>query len=129
MNNKQARQPRQDLFTSAMGGGTIRRASDLALVTFRDAALITTSEELRRAQQWGRARDASANEHDDRLTLLQQLDTMIARAGTAEPTRGEPATIVRLVRKMHESGMNMAEWKIPQPVRDLLLAAQATGSA
>jgi hypothetical protein len=121
MNGKQTRQPKQDLFTSAMGGGTIRRSRELALVTFRDSVLITTSDDLRKAQLWGRARDASPSEHDDRVSLLLQLDTVITKVDAKEPTRGGPEALARLARLMRESGMNLAEWRLPQSLRDALL--------
>lgn len=113
-----------DLFTIAMGGGTISRFGIMAVLTLPGVAFVTTKQEMQQAQLWGRARLSSGDEQKDRDTLLAQLSNLIARADGSATTRGEPQMLSRLARQMQDSGMDLAAWLIPQPVRAGLPVAQ-----
>ena len=109
-----------DLFTIAMGGGTIRRFGTMAILTLPGVALVTSRDEMQQLQRWGRARNSSGNEQQDRDELLKQLHTLIARADGSAATRGAPDALSRLARQMQDSGMDIAAWLIPKSVRDHL---------
>lgn len=113
-----------DLFTIAMGGGTIRRLGNMAVLMLPNISLVTTREEAQQAQLWGRARNSSGDEQMDRDTLLARFDNLIARADGSATTRGAPDALLRLARQMQDSGMDLAAWLVPQAVRDILPAPQ-----
>lgn len=110
----------QDMFTSAMGGGSIRRFGEMAVITLSDTALVTTSQEIQDAQRWARARNATTNARNDRELLLAQLQTLIVGNDTSGDTRGAVAKIGKLAGIMQAEGMDMQAWRLPQVVRDAL---------
>jgi len=112
----------QDMFTVAMGGGTIRRFGEMAVVTLPDAPLVTSSDALQKAQRWARSRNTSGHEAEDRVQLLAQLETLIAHTDSSSVTRGDPPLLTKLVKRMREEGMDLQVWRIPQPVLDALEA-------
>lgn len=118
----------QDLFTVAMGGGSIRRFRDMALVELPDVQLVTTVRELHRVQRWARAMPTSGLAAADRKKLLDELSTMIVHADSADATRGAGAALASLARCMRAGGMDLESWKVPQAVRDEL-ATDATEPA
>ena len=105
-----------DLFTIAMGGGTISRFGIMAVLTLPGVAFVTTKQEMQQAQLWGRARLSSGDEQKDRSTLLEQLTNLVARADGSATTRGAPDMLSKLVRQMQDSGMDLAAWLIPSAV-------------
>lgn len=104
----------------AMGGGTIRRFRDMAVVTLPDAALVTTRLEIQAAQRWARSRNTTGSEQEDRNCMLAQLQTLIARNDYDCVTRGSSATIARLAKLMRDEGMDLTAWRIPQSALDAL---------
>lgn len=115
----------QDMFTVAMGGGTIRRFGEMAVVTLPGAALVTSRDDLQKAQRWARSRNTSGQETEDRVQLLAQLETLIAHADSASVTRGAQPLLTKLVKRMREEGMDLQVWRIPPPVLEALEAEAA----
>lgn len=119
----------QDLFTVAMGGGSIQRYGEMAVLVLPGAALVTTREDIQKAQRWARGRNTTGSEDEDRRCLLAQLETLIARGDYDCLTRGASDTLARLAKRMRDNGMDLQAWRIPQPVLDALPAATATSAA
>lgn len=112
----------QDLFTAAMGGGTIRRYGDMALVMLPGTALVTTRQNIQHAQRWARALDTSGEPQNDRQRLVDQLETRIARIDQDNTTRGAPDALMQLAVRMRDNNMDLDSWHIPRPVIDALPA-------
>ncbi|HEY0974391.1 MAG TPA: hypothetical protein VGE57_07845 [Solimonas sp.] len=110
----------QDLFTVGMGGGSIRRYGRMSVLVLADTAVITTPQDVQRAQCWGRSIATSGTELQDRERLLDQLDTRVTRDDAACTTRGTPEALMRLVIQMLENGLALAGWQIPQTVLDAI---------
>lgn len=114
-----AHQP-QDMFTIAMGGGSVRRAGDVVVLAMAGSSMVTTRQDMQKAQCWARSKATTGNAVDDRHGLVAQLDTLIAGLDSGYGTRGPNLSLCRLVRGMQSNGMDLAPWSIPQPVLDEL---------
>jgi hypothetical protein len=112
----------QDLFTVAMNGGSILRYGRMAVVTLEGTKLVTTCQDIQKAQCWGRSIPTSGVERDDRERLLDQLDTRIGLTDSACPTRGNSDALRKLAIQMRERQMDLDAWSIPLPVIDSLPA-------
>ncbi|HSW14755.1 MAG TPA: hypothetical protein VLI06_18065 [Solimonas sp.] len=110
----------QDLFTVAMGGGTIRRYGEMVVLTLPGVELVTTSDDIQQAQRWARSRNSSGQEQLDRDAMLARLETLIARNESGGPTRGTDDIIARLAKRMRTNEMNLDEWNLPQTVLEVL---------
>lgn len=110
----------QDLFTVAMGGGSVRRFGDMAVVILPDASLVTTKQEFQDAQRWARSRNTTGDEVKDRAQMLAQLQTMVASVSGGSDTRGAMPKIARLAGIMRTEGMDLEAWRIPQAILDVL---------
>ncbi|HEY0917337.1 MAG TPA: hypothetical protein VGE22_20825 [Solimonas sp.] len=110
----------QDLFTVAMGGGSVRRFGGMAVLQLPSIALVTTPQEFQDAQRWARSRNTTGDEAKDRAQMLAQLQTIVAPPGTSLDTRGQATQLVKLAGIMRSEGMDLEAWCFPQAVRDSL---------
>ena len=110
----------QDLFTSAMAGGTIRRYGDMTIIAMPSMGIVTTHQNLQQAQSWGRGKLGSAAPHKDRMRFIERFETMIGRVGSGCATRGSNKAVGALVTIMKQSGMDLESWMIPKAVMDEL---------
>ena len=110
----------QDLFTVAMGGGSVRRFGGMAVVQLPSIALVTTPQEFQDAQRWARGRNTSGDEAQDRAQMLARLQTIIAPSGTSLDTRGQANQLTKLAGIMRAEGMDLDAWCFPEAIRESL---------
>lgn len=110
----------KDLFTAAMFGGNIRRYGDMVVLALPSMGLVTTQQDMQQAQCWGRSKISSGILHKDRTSLIERIETVIARMNSGCTTRGSNKTIAGLVKIMKSSGMDLDSWVIPKAVLDEL---------
>lgn len=103
----------QDLFTAAIGGGSIVRYRKLAIVRWPGIELVTTDVSLRQAQCWARGVPTSGSSSQDREQLLERLAPRIpALAGGCE-CRGTAAQLSSLAQTMRAQGLDLQAWRVP----------------
>jgi len=108
----------QDLFTSAMSGGNIRRYGEMVVVAMPNMGMVTSHQELRNAQAWARGKLAGGPVHKDRARFVERFETVIGRVGSGCATRGGNKALGALIVIMKQSGMNLDAWMIPRWLMD-----------
>lgn len=109
---------------AAIGNGQVRRFRDFALVVLDgEGALCVPNDIWLPAASWATSRTPSGNRMRDRMNLLQRLEVLVTRRGTAVvSTAGAHLRLARLRELMKREGLDTAEWNFPpQAVLDQAL--------
>lgn len=109
---------------AAIGNGSVRRFRDFALVVLDgEGALCVPNDIWLPAASWATSRTPSGNRMRDRMSLLQRLEVLVTRRGTAVvSTTGAPLRLARLRDVMKREGLDVGEWNFPpQAVLDQAL--------
>lgn len=100
---------------AAVGNGTVRKFRDFALVVLDgEGALCVPLDVWLPAASWAQGRQPSGNRLRDRMLLLQRLEVLVTRRGTAVvSTSGAPLRLARLRDQMKRDGLDVGEWNFP----------------
>lgn len=100
---------------AALGNGSVRKFRDFALVVLDgEGALCVPHDVWLPAASWAHGRAPSGNRLRDRMLLLQRLDVLVTRRGTAiVSTCGAPLRLARLREQMKRDGLDIGEWNFP----------------
>ncbi len=100
---------------AAIGNGQVRRFRDFALVVLDgEGALCVPNDIWLPAASWAASRAPSGNRMRDRMNLLQRLEVLVTRRGTAVvSTTGAHLRLARLRELMKRDGLDVAEWNFP----------------
>jgi hypothetical protein len=105
----------KNVLEAALGGGQIRRFREFAIVFFEgEGAICVPNDVWQPVASWARARQPSGNRLRDRSLLLQRLDVLVTRRGTAMvSTTGAHLRLARLRQAMKTEGIDIKEWNFP----------------
>lgn len=105
----------KSVLEAAVGNGTVRRFRDFALVTLDgEGAICVPNDTWLPAASWANTRAPSGNRVRDRMNLLQRLDVLVTRRGTAIiSTIGSHVRLARLQALMKRDGIEVADWNFP----------------
>lgn len=105
----------KNVLEAALGNGTARRFREFTLVLFDgEGALSVPNDVWQPAAAWARSRAPSGNRLRDRFLLLQRLDVLVTRRGTAlVSTNGAHLRLARLRDAMKQDGIDLKEWNFP----------------
>lgn len=100
---------------AAIGNGTVRRFREFALVVLDgEGALCVPNDIWLPAAAWAASRAPSGNRQRDRMSLLQRLEVLVTRRGTAViSTTGAHLRLARLRDVMKRDGLEIADWNFP----------------
>jgi hypothetical protein len=103
------------ILEAAIGNGSVRRFRDFALVILDgEGALCVPNDTWLPAASWAGSRAPSGNRMRDRMNLLQRLDVLVTRRGTAiVSTTGAHLRLARLQALMKRDGLDVSEWNFP----------------
>jgi hypothetical protein len=121
----------KNVLEAAVGGGQIRRFREFAIVFFEgEGAICVPNDVWQPVASWGRARQPSGNRLRDRSLLLQRLDVLVTRRGTAMvSTTGAHLRLARLRQAMKTEGIDIKEWNFPaDEVLDQVLNPRRLGA-
>lgn len=105
----------KNVLEAAVGGGQIRRFREFAIVFFEgEGAICVPNDVWQPVASWALARQPSGNRLRDRTLLLQRLDILVTRRGTAMvSTTGAHLRLARLRNAMKTEGIDIKEWNFP----------------
>lgn len=105
----------KNILEAALGNGTVRRFRDFSIVVFDgEGALAVPNDIWLPAAAWARSRTPSGNRLRDRFQLLQRLEVLVTRRGTAMvSTTGAHLRLARLRDAMKLEGIDLKEWSFP----------------
>ncbi len=109
----------RSLFEAATARGRLIRHGDIACIVMDGAgAVVVSTQELIPAQKWAQSRPPSSNLLSDRARFLDRFQTLIARPGSVQSTRGSQRPLERLAQAMSAVGYDLGEWVLPAEVRE-----------
>lgn len=105
----------KNILEAALGNGTVRRFRDFSIVVFDgEGALAVPNDIWLPAAAWARSRTPSGNRLRDRFQLLQRLEVLVTRRGTAMvSTTGAHLRLARLRNAMKLEAIDLKEWSFP----------------
>ena len=105
----------KNILEAALGNGTVRRFRDFSIVVFDgEGALAVPNDIWLPTAAWARSRTPSGNRLRDRFQLLQRLEVLVTRRGTAMvSTTGAHLRLARLRDAMRLEGTDLKEWSVP----------------
>lgn len=105
----------KNILEAALGNGTVRRFRDFSIVVFDgEGALAVPNDIWLPAAAWARSRTPSGNRLRDRFQLLQRLEVLVTRRGTAMvSTTGAHLRLARLRDAMKLEAIDLKEWSFP----------------
>ncbi|MBX6420209.1 MAG: hypothetical protein IRZ06_04255 [Nevskia sp.] len=118
----------KNVLEAALGGAPVKRYREFALVVFEgEGAICVPNDVWLPAASWAASRTPSGNRLRDRGLLLQRLDVLVTRRGTAiVTTTGAHRRLARLREAMKAEGLDLKEWNFPpQEVLDQALNPEA----
>lgn len=103
------------IFTSVFaGGGGTSRYGEFIVVKMSNCAFITTPMEFQQMSSWARGRMSSGTQHRDRTSFVERFETILGRSGSGIASKGNRASLSRIVKAMKASSMFLEEWSIPR---------------
>lgn len=105
----------KNVLEAALGSGQVRRFREFALVIFDgEGGICVPNDVWLPAAAWAISRKPSGNRLRDRFVLLQRLDVLVTRRGTAMvSTVGAHLRLARLRNAMKQEGLDLKEWNFP----------------
>ncbi len=105
----------KNVLEAAIGNGTVRRFRDFALVLLDgEGAIAVPNDVWLPAAAWARSKSPSGNRLRDRFQLLQRLEVLVTRRGTAIiSTNGAHLRLARLRDAMKQEAIELKEWNFP----------------
>jgi len=105
----------KNVLEAALGNGSVRRFRDFSLVLFDgEGALSVPNDVWLPAAAWARSKSPSGNRLRDRFQLLQRLEVLVTRRGTAIiSTNGAHLRLARLRDAMKQEAIDLKEWNFP----------------
>lgn len=105
----------KNVYEAALGAGQAKRYRDFAVVVFEGEGAIAVPNDIwLPAAAWARSRSPSGNRLRDRMQLLQRIDVLVTRRGTAMvSTNGAHLRLARLRNAMKQEALDLKEWNFP----------------
>lgn len=107
-----------NLFEAVTQNGCVKRLGEVTLLSLANGqgGVVLDSMDFLSLRQWARRHKASENLNRDVQLFATHMENAVARLGSALPTKGHATRLLRLVKSMKTSGLNLEDWQIPKNI-------------